>query len=58
VSEAIQYSSRRGDSASKQPLTMEQIAYAFSCAGMTSTQAGNIYSRLHTFLTAVGAFRC
>jgi len=32
-----------------------QLGYAFAGAGLTSTQASNVYSRLHTFLSAVGA---
>lgn len=33
----------------------EQLGYVFSSSGLTGTQASNVYSRLHTFLTAVGA---
>lgn len=33
----------------------DQIAYAFVSGGLTPTQASNVYSRLHTFLVAVGA---
>jgi hypothetical protein len=36
-------------------LSADQIAYAFVGGGLTATQAGNVYSRLHTFLVAVGA---
>ena len=32
-----------------------QLGYAFAGAGLTSTQVSNVYSRLHTFLSAVGA---
>jgi len=33
----------------------DQLAYAFIGGGLTGTQISNIYSRLHTFLVAVGA---
>ncbi len=36
----------------------DQLAYAFIGAGLSSTQANNIYSRLHTYLVAVGASAC
>ena len=33
----------------------DKVAYIFFGGGMTATQVSNVYSRLHTFLTAVGA---
>jgi hypothetical protein len=33
----------------------DQLAYVFFVGGLTSTQVGNVYSRLHTFLVAVVA---
>ena len=33
----------------------DQLAYFFAGGGLTATQVGNVYSRLHTFLVAVGA---
>lgn len=35
--------------------SINQLAYVFVSGGLTSTQVGNVYSRLHTFLVAVGA---
>jgi hypothetical protein len=35
--------------------TADQVGYAFFGGGLTSGQASSIYSRLHTYLSAVGA---
>jgi hypothetical protein len=42
-------------SGTAQDFSADQIAYAIIGGGLSSTQAGNVYSRLHTFLVAVGA---
>ena len=36
-------------------LTNAQLDVVFIGGGLTSTQAANVYSRIHTYLTAVGA---
>jgi hypothetical protein len=38
--------------------TGEQVGYGFSGEGLTGTQAGNIFSRLHTFMAALGNSAC